>query len=241
MTILDEHDLYWCVRRLPQTVREMMKRHGVKMILGGGFIRSMIAGEKAADLDFFSSSKDYGQALAKELAGDGKVYETDNAFTVCGRGLPVQFIHRWTYEHPADVVESFDFTIAQSVVWFDGKAWCSQCSDRFYRDLAAKRLVYTSPKRNEDAGGSMLRVLKFYQKGYRIPLDSLGAVVARLMKPVNPGEIESVTADRWGSETVECQLAKVVTGLLHEVDPNIDPEHIYHLPSMTAKDEANGE
>ena len=50
-----------------------------------------------------------------------------------------------------------------------GGEYVGLCNIRFYPDLAARRLVYTSPLRNEDAGGSILRVLKFYQRGYRIP------------------------------------------------------------------------
>jgi hypothetical protein len=74
------------------------------------------------------------------------------------------------------------------------------------------------------AGGSILRVLKFYQRGYRIPLDSLGAVIARLMKPVDFDKII-------GRTDQEDQLAKVLTGLLREVDPNVDPTHEAHLPA----------
>ena len=70
----------------------------------------------------------------------------------------------------------------------------------------------------------MLRVLKFYQRGYRIPLDSLGAVIARLCQAVNWGKIET-------HGNTEAQLGKVLTGLLREVDPNIDPLHESHLPS----------
>lgn len=67
-------------------------------------------------------------------------------------------------------------------------------------------------------------MLKFYKRGYRIPLDSAGAVVARLVRDV-----------RWYSQP-EADVAKVVTGLLHEVDPNIDPNHIAHLASLSDKD-----
>jgi hypothetical protein len=67
----------------------------------------------------------------------------------------------------------------------------------------------------------MLRVLKFYQRGYRIPLDSLAMVIGRLMSGVN----KSV---RCGDEN---DIAGAVTGLLIEVDPQIDPNHTSHLPS----------
>ncbi len=65
----------------------------------------------------------------------------------------------------------------------------------------------------------MLRVLKYYQKGYRIPLDSLGSVIARL--------IRDLEIDRVGGLRNEEQVGHVITGLLVEVDPNIvDNEEI---------------
>ena len=100
--------------------------------------------------------------------------------------------------------------------------WDSYCDERFYIDLASKRLIYRHPIRNEDAGGSMLRVLKYYQKGYRIPLNSLGGVIARLVIALNKDKININNEE---------DVTMVLTGLLKEVDPAIDPFHISHLPS----------
>jgi hypothetical protein len=138
-------------------------------------------------------------------------------------------VHRWTFSDALDVVPSFDFTIARAVFFWSGplQRWCGFCDPNFYCDLAAKRLVYCSPVRNEDAGGSMLRVLKFYQRGYRIPLDSLGAVIARMCQGVN-AEAGWTLDDTFRDEE---QLGLKLTDLLREVDPAIDPEHIAHLPS----------
>lgn len=93
---------------------------------------------------------------------------------------------------------------------------------RFYPDLAAKRLTYCAPKRIEEAGGSLLRVLKFYRRGYIIPLDSLAAVIARLTSP--PG------ADSSG----ELQVAGEYLKLLRMVDPEVDPTHEAHEPSSAS-------
>lgn len=230
MNELYHDDLRWLLRRLPKAVFTMMKERPNQLIVAGGFIRSCIANEKVSDVDMFSANKDIAELCARKLAGDEhRLISTDNAFTVLKKPFPVQFIHRWTYERPEDVVPSFDFTIARAAFWYDGKDWKSLCEERFYADLAAKRLVYCSPDRNEEAGGSLLRVLKFYQRGYRIPLNSFGAVMARLMMAVDLTEI----GDRTGVER-EKQYAKVITGLLHEVDPNVDPTHESHLPSTEA-------
>lgn len=223
------HDLTFCARRLPRDLKDIMKREGRKVFVAGGFIRSVIANEHVNDVDVFTPTKEDAERLANELAGPGrKPYATDNAYTVFNRRITVQFIHRWTFTAPEQALESFDFTIAKAALWWGRDArWNSACDERFYADLAARRLVYTSPQRNEDAGGSILRVLKFYQRGYRIPLDSMGAVIARLMRGVDMQRFNASRLGEWG----EPGLSKVITGLLREVDPLIDPDAEGHVDS----------
>lgn len=243
---LSREDLRWALRRTPEAVLKVLEEEAGRLFVGGGFLRACVANEPASDVDLFAPNPDAAKAaayaVAEKLREGGatvRVWRSDNAHTVRGGPLPIQVIHRWTYDTPEQLMASFDFTVAMAGFWWDAQAvetvrpmdhrgvvstthtpgWRSICDPRFYADLAAKRLRYTSPVRNEDAGGSMLRVLKFYQRGYRIPLDSLGAVVARLVQGVR----------EYGQS--EEDFAKVVTGLLREVDPNVDPEHIAHLPS----------
>lgn len=221
---LDNNDLYWCVRRLPKYMGRLLQE-SPGMMVGGGYIRACIAKEDIADVDVFAPSKEQAVKWAEELAaeqGDRRTHSTENAVTVCGGQLPIQFIHRWVFDSPAALINSFDFTISCAAIWWDAekKCWDSLCDARFYTDLAAKRLIYRSPIRVEETGGSMLRVLKYYQRGYRIPLDSLGAVIARLNTGVEGSE-----------RLVEAAEAKVLTGLLREVDPLVDANHACHLPS----------
>lgn len=225
MQELLNEDMAWCVRRLPKDVFKLMKKRHGELFIAGGYIRSCIANEPISDIDIFSPSKDIAELCARELSGNlFKLLDTINAFTVYGEGrMTVQFIHKWTFKEPADVIPSFDFTIAKSVLWWDGESWKTLCDERFYQDLAAKRLVYCSPERIEEVGGSMLRVLKFYQKGYRIPLDSLGAVISRLVSGVNARESDVSTEEG---------MAFVISGLLREVDPSIDPNHQSHLAAI---------
>jgi hypothetical protein len=219
MELLKE-DLRWCLLKMPKVVFNLMKERGKDVMLAGGFIRSCIANEPINDIDLFTSNTDKAELYAKTVANGNKIIETDNAYTVLGVSkMAIQFINRWTFDKPEDILPSFDFTIAKAAIWFDGE-WKSLCDDRYYQDLAAKRLIYCSPKRNEAAGGSILRVLKFYQRGYRIPLDSLASVVSRLM-----GGIKFEIA------TDENAWASAITGLLHEVDPAIDPTRSAHLPA----------
>lgn len=237
------HDLEWCLRRAPRKVLEAMKKHGATIMVAGGYIRSCVTNEHINDIDLFVPSKEFAALLAIELSeGDDKrIHETENAFTIKGFRLPVQIIHRWTFTDPALCILSFDFTIARAAFWWlpdadikDAGKWNTVCDVRFYPDLAGKRLIYCKPVRNEEAGGSMLRVLKFYQRGYRIPLDSLGAVIARLVRGVE-------TLPEWDTDAEgkidEPRIAKVISGLLREVDPNIDPTHVAHLPSEDGEPE----
>ena len=227
---LSHFDLLWAVRGLPKPLRDVMKQEGSCVFVAGGYIRSCVTKEPLNDIDVFSATKEKAKELANRLSMVGKKpYETDNALTVKIGPVVVQFIHRWVFTTPTECIASFDFTIAKAAFWWsnEDRHWHSYCEDAFYADLAAKRLVYTSPVRNEDAGGSLLRVLKFYQRGYRIPLDSMGAVIARLMSAVRPGthRLEpGVTAEQW--------TAKIITALLREVDPLVDPDAIGHIDSI---------
>ena len=235
MIQLNQHDLQWALTRLPAAVITALKANADRVFLAGGFIRAVVANEEVNDFDLFVPNFECASSLAMQLAeGDPKrIYKTDNAYTIRGYKLPVQIIFRWTYESPLTCIESFDFTIAMAALYWSAEGagkWVGMAHDSFYADLAAKRLIYTSPMHNEDAGGSLLRVLKFYQRGYRIPLGSLGAVMSRLLRGVhrvNWEKRETMTPDEW-----EAQMGHVLTGLLREVDPAHDPEHLAHLPDV---------
>jgi hypothetical protein len=237
MRELEKQDLYWCLRCLPKRVIKFMKDFGEEVMLAGGYIRSKIANESVNDIDLFVRSADKALWLSKSLqeGTDARVTRTDNAYTIVFHKFVVQVIHRWVYEEPESIIPSFDFTIARAVIWYDKvkEEWHSVCDDRFYSDLAAKRLIYCSPIRDEEAGGSLLRVLKFYQKGYRIPLDSFAAVISRLLSSVHEDGVRAMADTGIGEEKAR---TKIITGLLHEVDPQIDPEHIAHLPSSDSEE-----
>lgn len=211
---LDKYDVQQAVKRLPKDLIEIIKSNPWrgKIFIGGGYLRAIVAQESVNDIDIFVSSERDAELLSRELGSEKTIYKTDNAYTI-KRPTPIQIIHRWVFEKPEDVALSFDFTICCAVISFQDDQWDSFCDDRFYTDLASKRLVYRVPQRNEDAGGSMLRVLKYYQKGYRIPLNSLGSVIARLIRDLD--------VSRVGGLTNEAQVSHVITGLLIEVDPNI--------------------
>src|SRR5574340_534904 len=232
MSELSTHDLLFCVRRLPRAVVDLLKSKPNALFVAGGYIRACVAGEQVSDIDVMAPNPDASESAALQLSqacGDAKIHSSGNAHTVKLRPIPVQFVHRWTFETPEAAIEPFDFIIARAAIWWNGEHWCSCTDPSFYADLAAKRLIYCSPMRIEEAGGSMLRVLKFYQRGYRIPLPDLAAVIARLMHSVEFGDPIHLVPEN--------KAAKIIAGLLREVDPLIDPDHISHLPGVTGRSE----
>lgn len=243
MEPINQYDLNWAVRRLQKPVRDILKKYPI--MVGGGYIRSIVTNSPVNDVDLFVADKDLAKTWAMELVdgNEKKLIETDNAITIPAMRPTVQFITRWLYERPEDVLSSFDFTICQAVFWHerdladpdddlddDGDdkhpgRWRSMVTPAFYPDLAARRLVYTVPIREEEPGGSMLRVLKYYQGGFRMPLSSLANVITRLVGGVEFDGDRNVL-DRDGSRINPEQFAKIIKGLLVEVDPNVDPDHI---------------
>lgn len=251
-------DLNRVIRNIPNDVRTMLKVNA-GMCVGGGLIRSVVCGEKPQDIDVFGVSVEQLQGASAALAlqrkhglsetgvpnetvrkewveqalalsGNMRYHVSKNAITlVCMGRAPVQFITRWVYTSPDKIVQSFDFTVCKSVVWFDQArdTWDSEVDEDFYTDLAARRLVYTSPIRNEDAGGSLMRVRKFLGRGYNIQAKALAGTIARLMLSIDMTRVGGIC----GAEGVsmEIALARVITGKLREVDPllvvdGVDPE-----------------
>lgn len=238
MDKLNQYDLLLVRRRLPKCVVKTLQTKDVKAFVAGGFIRSNVAHEVCTDVDLFVPDKEMANKLVHHIR-EGKEHdrfnyvETENAITLYDttRVLPpIQVITRWFFNEPTKLIECFDFTICQAVVWWEGSVteegkpygnWCSLASSSFYQDLAAKRLVYTSrtPLRDGEAGGSILRVLKYYRRGYTIPIKDLGLVIARLTMGIHRDRWDALLQD-------EEMLGKVFGGLLREVDPLIDPDHI---------------
>lgn len=222
MTTLLPEDVRWCVRLLGPKVAETVKKNN--LIVAGGFIRSAIAREEVNDLDMFPIGEFVVEDVVNKVCMDLHGWSThrkapivtDNAVTILCNSKPVQIVYRWRFNSAEECVKSFDYTIARAAIWWDGTEWKSVCDDRFYADLSAKRLVYRAPERHEDAGGSMLRMFKFYQRGYRAPLDTITLVSYRWISGID----RSVN----DPEFMRFMLARLV-----EVDPNADPTHDGHF------------
>lgn len=234
-------DLNFVCSRIPKDLRNLMMKDYPMLMIGGGFIRATIAGEKPSDIDIFGPNKEVLKAAAMALAlkRGARLHESDNAFTILAPPrIPAQFIYRWVFDHPAALIGTFDFTICQAALYIKEcplensestvRKWDSVISEDFYRDLAARRLVYTHPLRNEDAGGSLMRVRKFLTRGYNIQAQSLAGVCARLFMGVR--NLEDFSDEK--------RLTKILSGLLREVDPLIVVDGVDWIDEHQAVQEA---
>jgi len=209
---LNPEDLNWCIKRLPRKVEKVLKDYSGSVSIGGGYIRSCITGDCLKDIDLFVRDKKIAEEInTRLLKTDQREFKTKNAYTILrGDKPPIQIITRWLYEKPTDILNDLDFSICCAVIWFGDGSFRSAIHPMYYNDLAAKRLRYTSPSRIEEAGGSLLRVLKYYNKGYRIMLTSFAKVIARTCIAVE--QVNKVIS--------EDRLGEILNGLLVEVDPN---------------------
>lgn len=211
------------VGAIPRKVGEWMVGHG-GMFVAGGFVRSIVSNEKPSDLDIFTTTGvDATTAASDLIAGmDGPdIYVTNFAVTIPASyfGVPVQIIERWKFDTVEKIMDHFDFTIAQAAVYYDARYpgtnpnWKSCCSHQFYQDLATRRLRYSrhimyidDQVDMLDAGGTMLRVLKYTRKGFNISPEDL----AQIMWEVTRGDL----------------LPHDIIAVLREVDPSTIPSWI---------------
>ena len=190
---LTDKDVQKIVDQLPMGLMELMVTEDI--FLAGGAIRAIIAGEEVKDFDLFTRSAEKAREYAERLSevfNNEDYLATENAFTVkddLGSIPDIQFIHRWTFSNKWGLIGSFDYTIAQAAIWFENGDWKSVATPSFYDDLEAKQLVYTAPDREEEPGGSLLRMRKFLRMGYDISSYDMAKVISRLLNGVDLNQL----------------------------------------------------
>lgn len=170
------------IQALPSVVRDAFEHSDLRFYLGGGFIRAIVADEKPSDIDLFVPDQGTANALATFIAEcsiEASIHRSANAITIRGLGRPIQIITRWTYTSASAIIDSFDYTLAQAVLWKEGGEWLTLVSAAFEEDVINRRLVYTRPIRDEEKAGSLVRLFKFYKRGYTPTLNTVADVCAR--------------------------------------------------------------
>jgi hypothetical protein len=203
---LEPDDVLWCASNLPEPLAVALQGMKGGAYVAGGHVRSCIAGEGRVDVDVFATSADSEEELAQELNlfVDEDPFRTEFARTYSGAHAPIQLISRWHFEGAEDLIHHFDFTVSEALIFWDSaaKRWEGFCGPRFYRDLAARRLVFSAPEDRDrlQSGGTLLRLARYSRKGYkatpetvaRVAFEAVGASdsmeeLVRSLQGIDPG------------------------------------------------------
>jgi len=126
--------------------------------IAGGAITAAVTGAKINDYDLFSPEPHKVVEILKKEVGYC-TFETEHFVNFWINGCKVQVILRYAPEDPNAIFETFDFTIVCGA--YNGTTF--YCHDRFWQDIASKRLVVNKlyfPLR------SMERMAKYSGRGY---------------------------------------------------------------------------
>lgn len=128
--------------------------------IAGGAIASAISGDKINDYDLFSPTPELLRDRLKEAIGFAS-FEHEFFTNFWVNKHKIQVITRYQPESPQAIFNTFDFTIVCGA--YDGKTF--YCHDRFWQDIATKRLVIPGlffPLK------TLERVAKYSRRGYTV-------------------------------------------------------------------------
>lgn len=130
--------------------------------VAGGAVLAAIAGEKINDYDIFSPHPERIIAVLEESPDYSKGKKVDGYFHNFhdNFGNMIQIITKVNVASPAVIFEIFDYTIVCGA--WDGETF--YCHDRFWQDVATRRLVVNAlpyPLK------SMERMSKYSARGYK--------------------------------------------------------------------------
>lgn len=154
--------------------------------IAGGSLTSVFTNSQINDVDiYFKSEKDFILAVGQAYdEGLWCVAASDRAVTFVKDNCVVQLMHFDFFASAQDIFDAFDFTVAMAAYDIDKEEFVfhedflKHASQRFLRFHSGTRYPY----------GSLLRVLKYQQRGYTIGKGDLLRIGLSLQK---------VTLDTW--------------------------------------------
>lgn len=165
-----------------QTTRNFLQKKIFPLIgqgnywLAGGSIQSLLTDSKINDYDIFSNG------LSKELKHNLlcnkyiPFFENDRVakFRIQNQVLDIVKI---PFESPETTIQSFDFTVSGAAIDSQGKFYCL---DRFWQDLATRKLVIN---RIDHPLSTLRRMQKYIKKGFTICNGGMIQIAEALRKP----------------------------------------------------------
>ena len=141
-------------------VHPVMNAKKTDVWVAGGSVRAWFASERIYDIDlFFSDEAIRNFALKYILEKGGElVYENGNVDKVKYNDHIFDFCKKY-YGDAEDCISEFDYTVSQAAVTVDDFV----CDDRFFMDLASKRLAFN---KITYSASTLYRFQKYVRKGY---------------------------------------------------------------------------
>ncbi len=203
ITLMDQDLITRVIDALPRDVMGVLVQNPEKVILAGGFIRSVVQGEEPNDIDLFITDQEAAERAEFYLRKTREVtLQSRNAVTF-GPFIdhavwtpPVQIVTRWQYT-PLEHIERFDFTICQACIYYSRISLLGYeglQAEWFVEDSLNKKLVYTRPVREEEPLGSMHRAIKFVSRGYSLSGEQFARLAERMVyRVLRVAEEENIT------------------------------------------------
>lgn len=204
---------------IPEDLRQGLMAAGPRAVIAGGFLRSVgsrvlwsrckHAEERAKDIDVFVTSDERIDVVSRPLFNGRDWVRHDRSCTIRRAGeTPIQVIGEWEFEHPAELIALFDFTVIQAAMWWDGSDWQGIASESWRRDVSDREACYNATAPNP--AGTLVRIARFVDLGYSIPDGSLACIAVRATE-----QARECAASR-GRRAEDTDLAVVLERLLGE-------------------------
>lgn len=202
------------VKHLPDELHNLLVEYGSGLMIGGGYCRDIITGATPKDIDIFATSEKVFRDATESL--DWKdlyvTRRTANAQTFTAEDrIEIQFITRVYYEDHEDAIQSFDFSVCQVAVYFDRcfEEWVGICTPEFMEDLPNFRMRYMAPERDEDPGASVLRMMKFVARGWKISEADIARVVGRFVSRLSDPDAYNFENEEQATERVQKAFRRI--------------------------------
>lgn len=151
--------------------------------VAGGCVRSLYAGEKISDIDYYSVG-----TLPDPKAKAGFSNENTQSYSL--NNVPRLDLIKGKYD--IDLIEGFDFTVCCAVLYFHDGFLHLNCHPYFFTDVLRKRLrINETP----NALATARRLAKYVAKGYKPcagTMQVLALAIARQTKTIEDKDLAKV-------------------------------------------------
>lgn len=169
--------------KLPAEIKLVLILYPNQCVLAGGAVLDLIEGRTPKDWDLFftTESSVYKSGYKDVYLGSYNLTETGNAITLRGPN-EIQIIKRDPKTTIEDVINSFDFSVVQQGIYYDGTEFKYIASEACKKDLGTGYTAYMNPIRDQDDLAMLFRMNKLAYKGYKTTQEDIVRILERYVQ-----------------------------------------------------------